>query len=94
MNKIEPRENTAAESALPGAQKTSGSLPSGFEATFLILVLGGLILFLVLVTIYGVWKWVLIFLGAVLLSRIPLFLLFQLIMVFALMFIVGALVFA
>lgn len=94
MNKIDPRENDTAEPALPRAQNTSGSLPSGFEAAFLILVLGGLILFLVLVTIYGVWKWVLIFLGAVLLSRIPLFQLFQLIMVLVLMFIVAALVFA
>lgn len=93
MNKIDPRENDTAEPALPSAQETTGGLPSGFEAAFLILVLGGLILFLVLVSVYGVWNWVLIFLGALLLSRIPLFLLFQLIMVLALMFIVGALVF-
>lgn len=94
MNKTDLRENDTAEPALPSAQKTSGSLPPGFEAAFLILVLGGLILFVVLVSVYGVWNWVLIFLGAVLLSRIPLFLLFQLIMVLALMFIVDALVFA
>ncbi len=82
----------AVESA--GSSSSGNQLPSGFDAFFMTVVLGGLVLFCVLVTVYEVWHWVLTIVVAAALSRVPLFLLVQLILVVGLLFVMGALIFS
>lgn len=67
---------------------------SSFERVFLCFVLGALVLFIILVSVFWSWKAVGLILLALVLSRIPFLILLQLVLLLAGIFVVGALVFA
>lgn len=67
---------------------------STFEQVFLCLVLGALVLFVILVSVFWSWKTVGLFLVAVLLSRIPFLMLLQLAVVALLILLFGMMMFS